>query len=255
MSSSIGFLDPNSVELKAKYLLMQAWNFAEALFWFLYPIYPLVCVAASAVIESLPDLFQYPYSAYDNSLLVTVAKTLRPVVLSLILGVSHARTFSLINGYSAPLEVYKILEHHDDAGKGSVLCVGSEWHRFPSSFFVPNYIGKIGWIDDGFQGLLPFPFNATLGGTAAAPPYFNNKNQASDGQYLNDLEACTFLVELQLDRPFLTRGSDLSTWEPIAALPYLDREASPPLHRSFFIPYLWQQKNVFGLYKLFKRVG
>ncbi|XP_022872626.1 uncharacterized protein LOC111391610 [Olea europaea var. sylvestris] len=43
-------------------------------------------------------------------------------------------------------------------------------------------------------------------------------------------------------------------WEVVAALPYLDRELSPPKYRSFFIPYLWQQKNVFGLYKLLKRL-
>ncbi|KAK6229322.1 hypothetical protein SCA6_018273 [Theobroma cacao] len=222
---------------------------------FLYPIYPLVCVAASAVIESLPDLFRDKYNPYDNSIIVMIAKILRPVALSLILCASHSRTFSLINGYAAPMEVYKILEHHDDAGTGSVLCVGSEWHRFPSSFFVPNYVGEVRWVDDGFRGLLPFPFNATLGGTSAAPPYFNNKNKASDEQYLQDLQACTFLVELQLSRPFPCRGNDLSTWEPIAALPYLDRELSPAKYRSFFIPYLWQQKNVFGMYKLLRRVS
>lgn len=67
---------------------------------------------------------------------------------------------------------------------GSVVCVGSEWHRFPSSFFVPSYVGEVRWIDDGFRGLLPFPFNSTIGGTRAAPPYFNNKNKASDEQYV-----------------------------------------------------------------------
>lgn len=67
---------------------------------------------------------------------------------------------------------------------GSVLCVGSEWHRFPSSFFVPSYVGEVRWIDDGFQGLLPFPFNTTIGGTTAAPHYFNNKNKASNEQYV-----------------------------------------------------------------------
>jgi len=221
---------------------------------FLYPVYPLICVAASAVIDSFPDLFRDKYNPTVNSLIVMMAKLLRPVVLSLILCTSHSRTFSLINGYSAPLEVYKLLEHHYDAGTGSVLCVGSEWHRFPSSFFVPDYVGEVRWIDDGFQGLLPFPFNSTLGGTAAAPPYFNNKNKASDEQYLRDLEACTFLVELQLNRPYNTRGSDLSTWEAVAALPYLDRELSPAMFRSFFIPYLWQEKNVFGMYKLLRRI-
>lgn len=47
-----------------------------------------------------------------------IAKFLRPAFLGLILCASHARTFSLVNGYGAPIEVYKILEHHDDAGKG-----------------------------------------------------------------------------------------------------------------------------------------
>lgn len=67
---------------------------------------------------------------------------------------------------------------------GSVLCVGSEWHRYPSSFLVPEYVREVRWIDDGFRGLLPLPFNSTLGGTSAAPSYFNNKNQASDQQYV-----------------------------------------------------------------------
>ncbi|XP_027061934.1 alpha-1,2-mannosyltransferase ALG9 [Coffea arabica] len=221
---------------------------------FLYPIYPLICVAASAVIESFPDFFRDKHDPRNPSVLVKVAKFLRPVILGLILCVSHSRTFSLIHGYSAPLEIYKHFEHHDDVGTGSVVCVGSEWHRFPSSFFIPDYVAQVQWIDDGFRGLLPFPFNSTLGGTSAAPPYFNNKNKASDGQYLQDLEKCTFLVELQLQRPVLSRGSDLSKWEVVAALPYLDREMSPPLYRSFFIPHLWLQKNVFGLYKLLKRI-
>ncbi|KAF8024155.1 hypothetical protein BT93_F1370 [Corymbia citriodora subsp. variegata] len=220
---------------------------------FLYPIYPLVCVAASAVIDSFPDLFRDKYSPRD-SLIVSVSKCIRPAILGLILCASHARTFSLIHGYSAPVEIYKLLEHHEDAGMGSVLCVGSEWHRFPSSFFVPPFISEVRWIDDGFRGLLPLPFNSTLGGTAAAPPYFNNKNKASDQQYLQDLNACTFLVELQLNRPYPTRGSDLSTWEVIAALPYLDRELSPAKYRSFFIPYRWHENNVFGLYKILKRI-
>ncbi|CAN6443771.1 unnamed protein product [Victoria cruziana] len=221
---------------------------------FLYPIYPLICVSAAAVIDSFPDFFRDKYMPNDDSVSILMAKIIRPVVLGLILCASHGRTFSLVNGYSAPLTIYKHLEYHDDAGAGSVLCVGSEWHRFPSSFFVPSYVDEVRWIDDGFRGLLPFPFNSTLGGTAAAPPYFNDKNRASDEQYLRNIEACTFLVELDLRRAYPTRGSDLSTWEVVAALPYMDRELSPAKYRAFFIPYLWQRNNVFGLYKLLKRI-
>ena len=50
-----------------------------------------------------------------------IAKGVRPLVLGLILCASHARTFSIIHGYSAPLEIYKHLEYHDDAGTGRSL--------------------------------------------------------------------------------------------------------------------------------------
>ncbi|XP_065033015.1 dol-P-Man:Man(6)GlcNAc(2)-PP-Dol alpha-1,2-mannosyltransferase-like [Musa acuminata AAA Group] len=220
---------------------------------FLYPIYPLICIAATAVIDSFPDLFRDKY-AVEDTLIVQIAKGLRPIFLGLILCASHSRTFSILNGYSAPLEIYKHLEHHGDAGTGSVLCVGSEWHRFPSSFFVPSYVSEVRWVDDGFRGLLPFPFNSSFGGMGAAPPYFNDKNKASGDQYVKDTEVCTFFVELDLKRPFPARGTDLSTWETLAAIPFLDRELSPATYRSFFIPYKWQEKNVFGLYKLLKKI-
>ncbi|PKU82316.1 dol-P-Man:Man(6)GlcNAc(2)-PP-Dol alpha-1,2-mannosyltransferase [Dendrobium catenatum] len=220
---------------------------------FLYPIYTLICVAATAVIDIFPDIFRDRFST-EESFMVKVAKVLRPVFLGLILCASHSRTFSLLHGYSGPLVIYKHLEHHEDASPGSILCVGSEWHRYPSSFFIPSYVKEVRWIDDGFRGLLPFPFNSTLGGTAAAPSYFNNKNKASDMQYLHDIDACTLFVELDLRRPHPSRGRDLSKWETLAAVHYLDRELSPAIYRSFFIPYSWHYKNVFGLYKLLRKI-
>lgn len=40
---------------------------------FLYPIYPLICVAASAFIESVPDFFRDRFDPNDKSLLVLVS--------------------------------------------------------------------------------------------------------------------------------------------------------------------------------------
>lgn len=118
---------------------------------FLYPIYPLICVAAASVIESFPDFFYERYSTEQsllykvnhnfilhmlcmmNSLTISllhmqIAKFVRPVVLGFILCLSHSRTFSIINGYSAPLEIYKHFEHHDDAGTGKNYFAGlSKW--------------------------------------------------------------------------------------------------------------------------------
>lgn len=50
---------------------------------FLYPIYPLICVAASAVIESFPDLFRDKHDPHDSSILVKVMLTLAPATRSM----------------------------------------------------------------------------------------------------------------------------------------------------------------------------
>lgn len=67
----------------------------------------------------------------------------------------------------------------------ATVCVGSEWYRYPSSFFLPSSHYHVAWLDDGFTGLLPRPFDPTLGGTTAAPQYFNSKNKASAGQFVS----------------------------------------------------------------------
>ena len=49
-------------------------------------------------------------------------------------------------GYHAPMEVYKAVNSHEVlsyteqfSGVAEInLCVGKEWHRFPSSFFLPD---------------------------------------------------------------------------------------------------------------------
>eukprot|EP01018_Ginkgo_biloba_P000017 Gb_07978 [translate_table: standard] len=220
---------------------------------FLYPIYPLICLAAASVVERFPDVVQRLQRAHEESTAVIIAKFLRPLVLGIILAVFHSRTNSLLQGYSAPSEVYKHLAGLGTVGNGSVVCVGSEWHRFPSSFFLTSHFSEVRWIDDGFRGLLPFPFNDSLGGTASAPQYFNSQNKASDKQYLTDLENCSFLVELELKREHSSRGRNSSVWETIFELPFLDKEKSPALYRAFFIPGAWEKKNVFGMYKLLRK--
>ena len=37
------------------------------------------------------------------------------------------------------------------------MCVGAEWHRFPSSFFLPAGY-RLGFINTGFDGALPTYF-------------------------------------------------------------------------------------------------
>ncbi|XP_074339821.1 alpha-1,2-mannosyltransferase ALG9-like [Apium graveolens] len=74
---------------------------------FLYSIYPLICVAASAVIISFPDLVRHKFNLNDDSLIVTIARSARPYILGVIVCISCFQTYHLTNGYSA-LEICKL---------------------------------------------------------------------------------------------------------------------------------------------------
>ncbi|XP_042407817.1 dol-P-Man:Man(6)GlcNAc(2)-PP-Dol alpha-1,2-mannosyltransferase-like isoform X2 [Zingiber officinale] len=62
----------------------QTWEYR-----FLYPIYPLICIAATVDIDSFPGLFRDKY-AVEDSLIVMIAKGLRPIFLGIILCASHS---------------------------------------------------------------------------------------------------------------------------------------------------------------------
>ena len=38
-------------------------------------------------------------------------------------------------------------------------CVGSEWYRYPSSFFLPSPRHRLHFVKSGFSGLLPRAFD------------------------------------------------------------------------------------------------
>ncbi|KAF8113291.1 hypothetical protein N665_0052s0014 [Sinapis alba] len=69
-------------------------------------------------------------------------------------------------------------EEHLVKAKTRVLFCGWEVNGIDTHrcFFVPHYMSEVRWIDNELTGLLLFPFNSILGGTAASLPYFNNKN-------------------------------------------------------------------------------
>ena len=77
---------------------------------------------------------------------------------------------------------------------GLTVCVGSDWYQYPSSFFLPSPQYRVAWLDDGFEGLLPRPFDPSLGGTTSAPHYFNSKNKVSHDQFVSAALACQYVV-------------------------------------------------------------
>ena len=41
------------------------------------------------------------------------------------------------------------------------VCVGDEWYRYPSSFFLPGSAYRLQFVKSGFDGMLPIAFNAS----------------------------------------------------------------------------------------------
>ena len=70
----------------------------------------------------------------------------------------------LHSGYHAPLDIYSNLKHiHNNLlphGQTVNLCVGKEWYRFPSSFFLPSQDWNLFFLKSEFRGQLPKYFEA-----------------------------------------------------------------------------------------------
>ncbi|CAI7842351.1 unnamed protein product [Closterium sp. NIES-54] len=97
------------------------------------------------------------------------------------------------------------------------VCYGMEWHRFPTSFLLPSPLHRTAFINDGFKGLLPIPFDPEQGGTESAPNYFNDRNQATPEQFLDE-SLCDYLVELDNSRHVSMTGERGSILEGADAL-------------------------------------
>ena len=46
-----------------------------------------------------------------------------------------------------------------DSNQVTNVCVGTEWYRFPSAFFLPSPSYRLAFIPSSFSGLLPTDFN------------------------------------------------------------------------------------------------
>lgn len=93
-----------------------------------------------------------------------------------------ARVASSIHNYSSPLDLYNHL-YRNELGRKSQhevnVCLGKEWYRFGSSFFIPSKKQHVQFIKSGFDGLLPqVPTEYSI-------HYSPSKKTLGHGRYLN----------------------------------------------------------------------
>lgn len=148
------------------------------------------------------------------------------------------------------------------------LCLGKEWHRFPSHFLIPDGV-NVEFVKSEFNGMLPRHFvkggsGGSLwkrNGTRFVPEDLNDLNKEDPRHYV-DINSCQYLIDL--DFPEHPRSSDLEpryvidkeNWERVHCAHFLDAAHSPLLTRVLWAPgEWWWSQNSYGDYCLLKKKG
>ena len=159
---------------------------------FMYPAYPLLALNAAIALHSL--LAYFGTSDPDAVVGKIPAKVKLAVVCSFIalaISAGALRTGGVVTAYRAPLTVYEPLRRSEYANLEATVCLGKDWYRFPSSYFLPRSM-RAKFVKSDFDGLLPGQYNeAEVGfglfpGTWLVPPGMNDQNIEDPGKYVCD---------------------------------------------------------------------
>lgn len=152
---------------------------------FMYPAYPFLCF--NAAIASHTGLMilgrTAPSAAAGRIKAIAVA-----AILVAVISLGCLRTAGSVSAYGAPMRVYAALADH--AGDNlTTVCVGKEWYRFPSSFFLPPHM-RLQFVKSEFRGLLPGQFLERPPSRWSLPPAWhmpdgmNDQNVEDPGKYV-----------------------------------------------------------------------
>ena len=158
---------------------------------FMYPAYPFLALNAAMSLHTLLGWFGNPDPVSLVGKIPAKIKLLF-VTSSVILAIDAGllRTIGAITAYRAPLQVYQALQGPNIIQSGDTVCLGKEWYRFPSSYFLPNG-AHAKFVKSEFNGLLPGEFTeAKTGfgffpGTWLTPSGMNDRNIADPGKYVS----------------------------------------------------------------------
>mmetsp|Transcript_17791 Transcript_17791/g.36923 ORF Transcript_17791/g.36923 Transcript_17791/m.36923 type:complete len:641 (+) Transcript_17791:1254-3176(+) len=244
---------------------------------FLVPSYPLLClcaaVAVSDWIQFISDLVSGASEVNGerskrNGGIFAMLLTVGIGILATSMGTS--RTVGQVRNFQAPLSIYRSLATEElQGGEGprhlpltlstSVseinICLGREWYRFPSNFFIPSKKYRVRFVDRSFKGLLPKYFSEGLGGTRKPTSGMNMYNRADPGQFFEGKDdMCHYYVDLApssssvKDHPI-----DLHDFGLIMEEDFLDSSVTPSLDRAFWIPAsVRHPRRRYGKYQLMR---
>ncbi|KAJ1528897.1 hypothetical protein ONE63_007266 [Megalurothrips usitatus] len=235
---------------------------------FLFPVYPLICLCGAVTVDTLQKLwfavemrFRIAGARDGGKPVHYLNSTARILIMVIaicsVFGVS--RILTLYKGYHAPMDILMELGGLESSGelpkKGNInVCVGKEWYRFPSSFFLPSDRFHLQFLQSEFKGQLPAPYSSGPNATAIIPKNMNSHNMEEPSRYF-PLEKCHFIIDAYLGYESALEphyASNSSAWTVVKSLPFLNAAKSDKFFRAFYIPYLSSKFCEYGTYYLLK---
>lgn len=207
---------------------------------FLYPAYPALILNTSISLHIL-------LSTLGSLTFIPIPLRLT-AILSFLLLAALLSTFRILGTWTAffaPLSIYAPLNTLSISAE-STVCLGKEWYRFPSHFFLPEDL-HAKFVPSDFHGLLPgefsqVPANAGFGmfpGTWLVPPGMNGANEEDLGK-LFPLVGCDFLVDVEFEGREVSekepRFIGSTEWEEVKCEKFLDASATGMLGRLGWVP-------------------
>ncbi|KAM6234477.1 alpha-1,2-mannosyltransferase ALG9 isoform 1-T1 [Spheniscus humboldti] len=198
---------------------------------FLFPIYPLICLCGAVALSALQKCYHFIFQRYRLEHYTVSSNWLALGTVFLFGLLSLSRSVALFRGYHGPLDLYPEFHriatdpsiHTVPEGRPVNVCVGKEWHRFPSSFLLPDN-WQLQFILSEFRGQLPKPFAKGPMATRIIPTDMNDQNKEEPSRYI-DISKCHYLVDLDTaaETPREPRySSNKEKWVTIAYKPFLD---------------------------------
>lgn len=232
---------------------------------FLFIIYPHMALCAAQFLSQTLHIFRSrspsssPSSPSSSSRWNLFQKTVVFLVVAVYTTLGVSRTYATMNNYNAPLSVYRSLYSEIESNPTTSdinVCVGKEWYRFPSRYFVPNQTGgggrvEVQFLKSDFDGLLPKAFEPLPYGTFEIPSEMNDMNREEPSRYVSP-SSCEYIIDLDLPSQREPHYGQ-EGFEVLYSSPFLDASRSPSLYRAFYIPKLSDEKNVFAEYQLLRQ--
>ncbi|ETO14282.1 Plasmid Maintenance Protein containing protein [Reticulomyxa filosa] len=207
---------------------------------FLFVIYPLICICAALVVT------HHSAHAVAPRFLVTCLLRIRVqyFLCAVFLILSACRSFGQVHYYRAPLQVWSRINpilaqlpvssldsSHNDT---PLVCVGKEWYRFPTSFFVRD--ANVQFLNTSFGGQLPAHFYNSTDFFPTKFPFNDQNARESDGRYV-PYTSCNVIVDLW-EQNDTAEGYDPLLFRVVDSYPFLHRSRVKFPSRAFYFPWL-----------------